>query len=90
MASQTLSFRSAGKAPRATRKQMNSHLSLTWTVDDKGDNVAHANNGTYRITFESTHPPGTSGFRVRFAGFPIALAQTLQGAKDYALIHLNR
>lgn len=85
-----LTFRSAGKAPRATRRQMNTHLSLTWTLDAKGDHVAHAENGQYRITFESTRPPGTSGFRVRFAGFPVALAQTLQGAKDYALIHLNR
>ena len=87
---ETLTFRSAGKAPRATRKQMNSHLSLTWTIDDKGDNVAHASNGMYRITFESTRPPGMSAFRLRFAGFPIALAHTEQGAKDYALIHLNR
>lgn len=65
-------------------------ISLKWTIDQKGDYVAIAPNGQYRITFESTHPPGTSGFRVRFAGFPIALAQTLQGAQDYALIHINR
>jgi hypothetical protein len=65
-------------------------IPLEWTVDQKGDYVAIAPNGQYRITFESTHPPGTSGFRVRFAGSPIALAQTLQGAQDYALIHLNR
>jgi hypothetical protein len=65
-------------------------IPLEWQIDAKGDITALAPRGTYRITFESTHPPGTSGFRVRFAGFPIALAQTLQGAKDYALIHLNR
>lgn len=65
-------------------------LTLKWSIDGKGDHIARADNGTYRITFESSHPPGTKGFRVRFGGFPIALAQTLQGAKDYALIHLNR
>lgn len=60
-------------------------ISLKWTIDRKGDHIALAANGTYRVTFERG-----VGYRLRFAGYPIALAQTEQGAKDYALIHLNR
>lgn len=61
-------------------------LKLTWRIDSRGDHVADAPFGLYRVTFEG----GGMAYRVRFAGFPIALAHTLQGAKDHALIHLNR
>jgi hypothetical protein len=67
------------------KPKANKVLTLEWRIDAKGDFVADAPFGLYRITYENA-----DGYRVRFAGYPIALAQTSQGAKDYALIHLNR
>jgi hypothetical protein len=62
-----------------------SNTNLEWKIDEVGDYIAFATNGLYRITYESK-----KGYRVRFSGYPIALAQTEQGAKDYALVHVNR
>lgn len=66
-------------------KTADNTLTLKWRVDSRGDYVADAPMGLYRITYEHG-----DGYRVRFAGFPIAKASTDQGAKDAALIHLNR
>jgi hypothetical protein len=60
-------------------------IKLSWKVDEKGDQIAIAPNGQYRVTCE-----GDSAYRLRFAGYPIALAATQRAAKDYASIHVNR